>query len=244
MCCSFLVARGQNVDSLNKKKPADVLQLDSVKNLRDTLESGVDSLAQDTTQKETRKERRAKEKAAKEREKYYYKDLLKDSTRLAIENVSRVAWRRSLFVPGWGQYTNGGLWWIKIPVIYGGFVSAYLVFDYWQYFYKRYLDEAQYRIDHFNEISDEDLRNVTLEGLIQRKDIARRNRDLTIVATAGLWGLNVVEAYVNSMLKNRYNIGDLTFKVSPTFMPTGYVSYQSPIKNLFVPGIKLTMNIR
>src|SRR5690606_11910711 len=91
-------------------------------------------VAQDTTvkKKETRAERKAREKAEKEREKYYYKDILKDSTRLAIEELSTKAWRRSLIAPGWGQITNGGKYvWIKLPVIYGGLVVGYLTFDFW-----------------------------------------------------------------------------------------------------------------
>ncbi|TJZ61962.1 hypothetical protein FAZ15_05455 [Sphingobacterium olei] len=229
--CACFPATAQNVDST-------ALKVDSV-----TM--AVDSVAQDTVKKETRQERRAREKAEKERAKFYYKDILKDSTRLAIEQVSRVAWKRSLMLPGWGQYTNGGLWWIKVPIIYGGFVGAYFTFDYWQWYYLKFLNEAQYRIDFNGDVSDPDLERWTLEGLIQSKDNARRNRDLTILATVGFWGLNVVEAYVNSMLKNRYNMGDnLSVKVSPTFMPSGYVGYQSPLKNQFVPGIKLTFNIR
>ncbi|GGH08508.1 hypothetical protein FAZ19_02665 [Sphingobacterium alkalisoli] len=211
----------------------------------DSVVTAVDSVAQDTVKKETRQERRAREKAEKERAKFYYKDILKDSTRLAIEELSRVAWKRSLILPGWGQYTNGGLWWIKIPIIYGGFAGAYFTFDYWQWYYRKFLDEATYRINNNNAVSDPDLERLSLEYLIQSKDNARRNRDLTILATVGFWGLNVVEAYVNSMLKNRYNMGDnLSVKVSPTFMPSGYLGYQSPLKNQFVPGVKLTFNIR
>lgn len=219
--------------------------VDSVANKVDSVVTAVDSVAQDTVKKETRQERRAREKAEKERAKFYYKDILKDSTRLAIEELSRVAWKRSLILPGWGQYTNGGLWWIKIPIIYGGFAGAYFTFDYWQWYYRKFLDEATYRINNNNAVSDPDLERLSLEYLIQSKDNARRNRDLTILATVGFWGLNVVEAYVNSMLKNRYNMGDnLSVKVSPTFMPSGYLGYQSPLKNQFVPGVKLTFNIR
>ncbi|WP_140937202.1 DUF5683 domain-containing protein [Sphingobacterium lumbrici] len=228
--CACFSAMAQSVDST-------ALKVDSVI-------VAVDSVMQDI-KKETRQERRTREKEEKERAKFYYKDILKDSTRLAIEHVSRVAWKRSLILPGWGQYTNGGLWWIKVPIIYGGFAGAYFTFDYWQWYYRKFLDEAQYRIDNNNAVNDPDLIGLSLDGIIRIKDNTRRNRDLTILATAGLWGLNVVEAYVTSMLKNRYDMGDdLSLKVSPTFMPSGYLGYQSPLKSQFVPGIKLTFNIR
>lgn len=215
--------------------------------LQDSLKAGD---AQDTTRKETRAERRARKKAEKEREKYYYKDILKDSTRLEIERLSRVAWKRSLILPGWGQYTNGGIWWVKTPIIYGGFVASYLIFDYWNWYYNMFLDELKYR-EEFGQPSSGPLgfeTNWSDQGLIAQKDYGRRNRDLTILVTVGWYGLNVVEAYVDSILKNRWNISnDLSFKISPTLMPnyaytpgTGMFSGTSFV----TPGVKMTFKIR
>lgn len=222
------------------RAPVDTLQVDSI--AMDTL-----AAAQDTTKQETRKERKAREAAEKEREKYYYNGIKKDSARLEIERLSRIAWKRSLILPGWGQYTNKGLWWVKTPVIYGGFVSAYLVFDYWQWYYTKFLDELEYRIANNGEgFRDPDLQNYrSIDGLVKQKDYARRNRDLTILVTAGWWGLNVVEAYVDSMLKNRWNIGTaITMKVRPTLLPSNNFANTSFLKGYGVtPGIKLTMNL-
>jgi len=237
ICCSFFYAIGQEQDSIPP-------QLDTSK-----VDMAMDTLvnAQDTVKKETRKERRARLKAEKEREKYYYKDILKDSTRLAIEELSRIAWKRSLILPGWGQYTNGGLWWIKVPVIYGGFVSAYLIFDFWQWYYKKFGDEAAYRINNNGAVNDPDLARIQqLDYLIRQKDYGRRNRDLTILATIGWWGLNVVEAYTTSILKFRYDIGDdLALKMAPTVLPmNNQLGFAAPLGSQFIPGIRLTMNIK
>lgn len=202
-------------------------------------------LLQDTVKKETRKERKVREKAEQEREKYYFNGIKKDSARLEIERLSRVAWRRSLMVPGWGQYTNKGLWWIKVPVIYGGFVGSYLVIDYWQWYYKKFLNELDYRIANGNQgWQDPDLQNWKDQGgLIKQKDYARRNRDLTILVTVGWWGLNVVEAYTDSMLKNRWNIGrDMTMRIKPTLIPTLAGGGGLPGYGV-APGLKLTMNL-
>src|SRR5690606_1068744 len=132
-----LSLQAQERDTITRT--TDTAAIDTVKKkvaLQDSSALSVDSLeaAQDTVKKETRKERRAREKAEKEREKYYYKDIKKDSARLEIEQISRTAWKRSLILPGWGQYTNKGLWWIKVPIIYGGLVTGYVVFDYWQWY--------------------------------------------------------------------------------------------------------------
>lgn len=237
------------IDSLSEKKlckistdldlPVDTVLLNDLENTE---------LAQDSLPiKETRAERRERIRAEKEHDRLYYKGIKKDSARLEIERVSRIAWRRSIFVPGWGQYTNGGLWWIKVPIIYGGFVTSYLVFDFWQWYYKKFLNEITYRMENNGDRSDPDLLFFdSMDGMIKRKDYARRNRDLTILATVGWYGLNVVEAYVNSMLKNRWSIGDETaaLQISPSFM-TGMppMAMHTGFQNMITPGIKLTLSI-
>lgn len=239
---------GQNRDTI---PIPDTTRADTMKSGLEVIDTvGQDTVIQDTVQEETRAERRARRKEEKEREKYYYKDILKDSARLEIERLSRVAWKRSLIVPGWGQYTNGGVWWIKVPVIYGGFVASALVFDYWQWYYKMFLDELQYR-EANGQGSSGILgmnSNWTVQGLVQQKDYGRRNRDLTIVVTLGWYGLNVVEAYVDSILKNRWNVSDdLSMKISPTFMPGSVYAFGSPhfsTRNLVTPGLKMTLTLK
>lgn len=255
VCCSYGQTRDTVPDSTSSPMMADTLQLqDSLDSLnQDTVQQGAvdqDTVIQDTTKEETRAERRARIKEEKEREKYYYKDILKDSARLEIERLSRVAWKRSLILPGWGQYTNGGVWWVKVPVIYGGFVASALIFDYWQWYYKLFLGELQWREEH-GQGSDGILgmnSNWTVQGLVQQKDYARRNRDLTILVTLGWYGLNVVEAYVDSILKNRWNVSDdLSMKISPTLMPNyayagGMTGFST--RNLLTPGLKMTFTLK
>ena len=218
--------------------------------LPDSLAQDSLTAEQDTVKKETRKERRARIKAEKEHDKYYYKDIKKDSTRLAIERLSRIAWKRSAMVPGWGQYTNKGLWWIKVPIIYGGLVTGFVVFDYWQWYYTKFLDELDYRIKYNGAPNDPDLINWQTDGLVRQKDYGRRNRDLTILVTVGWWGLNVVEAYVDSMLKYRWDIGtEMSMRIRPTLMPgagsqLAYTGQRALGGFGVTPGIKLTMNIK
>jgi len=241
---SICFTYGQVLDSI-PDSTKNKLVLDSIQADPDTVKA-----EQDTVKKESRAERKAREKAEKEREKYYYKDILKDSARLEIERLSRVAWKRSLILPGWGQHTNGGLWWIKVPIIYGGFTASYFVLSYWQWYYTMFLDELKYR-EEFGQGSDGILgmdSNWSLEGLVQQKDYGRRNRDLTVVITLGWYGLNIVEAYVDSILKNRWNISnDLSFKVSPTLIPnlaSAPTMGAFPGRSLFSPGLKMTMTIK
>lgn len=233
-------SRGQVDTTLRSRVDSTIKLLDVTKAALDTAVVAV----QDTVKKETKAERKAREKAESERAKYYYKDILKDSTRLEIEHLSDIAWKRSLMLPGWGQITNGGKYvWIKLPIIYGGFVTAYFVFDYWNYFYRRYVKELAIRIDNLDEDRDPDLKNVSDAGLIQAKDNARRYRDMTVLITAVWWAGNVIEAYTDSMLRNRYNINDnLSMKINPTFLPTTGAGFNSNLASQFTPGVKLTFN--
>ncbi|WP_257666187.1 DUF5683 domain-containing protein [Parapedobacter tibetensis] len=213
---------------------------------RDTIPKVADSLAVDSDTTETRRERRQREKRereAKEQEQV----IFKDSARLALEALSNKAWKRSLAIPGWGQYTNGGLWWIKVPVIYGGFVSTALIFEFNNRYYSDILEEVQYRLAN-NHAQPPNTKYPNLptdswatERLINAKDVYRRNRDLSILITVGWWGINAIEAYVNSMLKYRWDIGDdLGFKVTPTLLPQPATSlaYQP-----FALGVKVSINI-
>ena len=210
-------------DSIPKVTPVDTV-------IADTAGMAV----ADTTARETRRERRQREKQEREA-KEEIQTVFKDSARLALEEMSVRPWKQSLMVPGWGQITNGGWWWLKVPVIYGGFVSAVLVFEFNNRYYHDILEDVQYRVENNHAIPPDanfpqfgDGQQIT-DFLILQKDAYRRNRDLTILVTAGWWGLQAVEAYVTSMLKNRWEIGDdLAIKVSPTIMsqPTAGLAYQ------------------
>ncbi len=217
----------------------------------DTIPAAVDSTLvsdRDTTVAETRRERRQREKMEQEAQEQE-KVVFKDSARLALEALTNKAWKRSLIIPGWGQYTNGGLWWIKVPVIYGGFVSAVLVFEFNNRYYREMLGEVQYRLannhahppgSRYTELYPNPTSQLT-DNMIRAKDYYRRNRDLTVLLTLAWYGINGIEAYVNSMLKYRWEIGDdLGFRVTPTLLqqPTGSFAYQP-----YAVGVKVSFNI-
>lgn len=237
----LLLALG-TTSALRAQEP-DSLQRDSTKKMTDSLTVG----AADTTATETRRERRQREKRereAKEQEQVVFKD----SARLALEALSNRPWKQSLMVPGWGQITNGGWWWIKVPVIYGGFVGAVLVFEFNNRYYHDILEEVQYRVNN-NHATPPNSKypylgtgSQTTDYMITAKDYYRRNRDLTVLVTLGWWGLQAVEAYVNSMLKNRWDIGDdLGVSISPALLnnPTSPLAYQP-----YAVGFKVRFNIR
>lgn len=141
-----------------------------------------------------------------------------------------------MIVPGWGQVTNGGIWWIKVPVIYGGFVTTGLVFEFNNRYYKSILKDVQYREANNHAIppnSPYEYIEADSQGtqyLIGAKDYYRRNRDLMILVTLGWHALNIVEAYVDSMLKNRWDIGDqYSMQVTPYVAPPTPFSPPAPV---------------
>ena len=179
--------------------------------------------------------------------------VYKDSARLALEAKTRMAWKRSLIVPGWGQVTNGGLWWIKVPVIYGGFTTTGLIFEFNNRYYKSILKDVQYRLANNHAVppdSPYDYIAADQQGtnyLITAKDYYRRNRDYMVLITLGWYALNAVEAYVDSMLKNRWEIGDvLGVQVNPTIAPPMAYSYANPLSVSAAPvfGINLKITIK
>jgi len=66
---------------------------------------------------------------------------------------------------------------------------------------------------------------------------------MTILVTAVWWAGNVIEAYTDSMLSNRYNINDnLSIKINPTLLPSAGGGLNASLANQFTPGLKLTFN--
>jgi hypothetical protein len=112
----------------------------------------------------------------------------------------------STFLPGAGQFYNKKYW--KIPIIYGlGATCAYFITDN-QRQYKKYRDAIVFRLDDNPETIDEFV-NIypETEQLRVRREFYRRNRDYSIIFTAILYSLNIVDAIVDAHLLN-FNLKD------------------------------------
>lgn len=183
----------------------------------------------------------------------------KDSTRVALENVSKKAIIKSALIPGWGQLYNARewrsrkqemkengiitpkLWWISVPAIYGGFIGSIAAYNFNNRNYKWILGEVQYRLVNNDIRQDEELERINTPRLIEYKDAYRRDRDLSVLIGIGVYTLNIVEAYVNSTFL-RYDIkDDVAFKLRPSlqYFPTNSMagSYAST-------GLSLTIMLR
>ncbi|QEK51753.1 hypothetical protein FYC62_08855 [Pedobacter aquae] len=159
--------------------------------------------------------------------------LFKDSTEL---QSPRKAVLRSAIIPGWGQARNGK-WW-KVPLVYGGFVGIGLVYDFNQRLYKEFLGESQARSEGRKEL--EQYFNASDVQIYSAKDFYRRNRDLSILAFVGFYGINMIDAYIDARLATFDVDDDLAIKISPSiYTPV----YSFGINQAPVPMLKLTIKL-
>lgn len=135
----------------------------------------------------------------------------------------RKAALRSALVPGLGQIYNKKYW--KLPIVYGALGTSAGVFFYNFKNYKdtRFAYRVKYnmRVNHtdtalFSRIRRE-LQPLSEESLRFYRDQFRRDIDYSALFFVILWGLNVVDAAVDSHLKAFDVSPDLSFNIK-----TGY----------------------
>lgn len=192
-----IMAQGQVRDTIS---PADLISKDTFN-------------MQDTSNIPHGKER--KKAKQKEPEPVIYKD----STRLALERLTRSAVRKSAILPGWGQIQNRR-WW-KAPLVVGGFVGIGMSYNFAQKNYKIYLKEAQYRAENPSpgSFENEEFARFSPESIIAAKDFYRRNRDLSVLMGVGFYAIQLIDAYVDAKFF-RYDISnDFSLNFKPSLEP-------------------------
>ena len=136
----------------------------------------------------------------------------------------------AIVLPGAGQIYNRKYW--KLPIIYGGFVGcAYAM----RWNNQMYSDYSRAYID----IADDDPNTKSYETFIKfgntinetnieqwksrfksRKDRFRRWRDLSFFCMVGVYGLSIIDAYVDASLSQFDISDDLSLHVEPGFVGT------------------------
>ncbi|NNE70982.1 MAG: hypothetical protein HKN29_11555 [Rhodothermales bacterium] len=145
----------------------------------------------------------------------------------------RAALLRASLVPGWGQIYNRE--YLKLPLLYGAMGALAVTAIQANQDYVLYRNAFQYKA--FDEITAEGETNpaaqyqsdyetlaaefgpISSSPLEAQRDNFRRNRDLSIIGVAAIWGLGVLDAYVSAHLSS-FDVGeDLTLKVDPGVHP-------------------------
>ncbi len=140
----------------------------------------------------------------------------------ATNDVSQVkkATTLSFICPGAGQIYNKSYW--RVPIVIGGLASTIYTIDWNNRGYKRFTTAYTLRADYEanpekypNGSPDEFRGNYSPTFLKNLKDSYRRNRDLCILLTAGIYLLQVMDAHVDAHLQDFDISDDLSMNVEP-----------------------------
>ncbi|MBQ3149094.1 MAG: hypothetical protein IJB87_07020 [Alistipes sp.] len=129
----------------------------------------------------------------------------------------------SFICPGAGQIYNKSYW--KVPIVIGGMVSMAYVIDWNTRGFRRYKDAYALRSDFDNNpgnypdgvSKDEFQGRYSATYLKNLRDAYRRNRDLSIILTAAVYAIQIVDAHVDAHLKDFDVSDDLTVRLEPMF---------------------------
>ena len=126
----------------------------------------------------------------------------------------------SAVLPGLGQAYNGSHW--KIPLIYigGAFVASSVNFNNRRY--STALRNLDLIINDPNVTFVENDRGQEWEqqNWEQATNFYRRNRDYTIILGCLLYGLNILDAYVDAHLQDFDVSDDLSLRIKPSLIST------------------------
>ncbi|WP_397363222.1 DUF5683 domain-containing protein [Olleya sp. R77988] len=109
----------------------------------------------------------------------------------------------SAILPGLGQAYNRKYW--KIPIVYAALGTGIYFYVDNNKQYNRVRDAYKRRLAGFED--DEFQNRLTDDGLISAQESLRRNKELSLLITIGIYALNIIDANVDAHLL-QYNIND------------------------------------
>jgi TM2 domain-containing membrane protein YozV len=146
--------------------------------------------------------------------------IFSQGTDLKEENKKILAPAKAAFfsaiLPGLGQAYNKKYW--KIPIVYGAIGTGIYFHNQNNKSYKRYRGAYKRRLAGF---SDDEFwgtgvtPNISNDGLIRAQKQLKRNKEMSILVTIGLYALNIIDANVDAHLM-QYNIDD-NLSLSPIY---------------------------
>ena len=146
---------------------------------------------------------------------------------------------KSVMLPGLGQAANHQFW--KIPVLYAGFATCVYSIDFANKNYKDFKQAYVWRqdgdtntVDKYDPFKGTYQLRYSPAQLKSARDYYRRNLELSVIITAGVYLLNVIDAYVSAHLLNFDVSDDLGVQFS---VPVIY-NYRN--QNILMNGITLT----
>ena len=136
-----------------------------------------------------------------------YSQQIKDDYKRKVLAPTKAAFY-SAILPGLGQAYNKKYW--KIPIVYGALASGIYFYKQNDKDYNRYRNAYKRRLAGFTD--DEFYGNglypsISNDGLIRAQNTLKRNKELSILVTVGLYILNIIDANVDAHLL-QYNLDD------------------------------------
>ena len=114
----------------------------------------------------------------------------------------------SAVLPGLGQAYNKKYW--KIPIVYGALATGIYFYDLNNSEYNRYRNAYKRRLAGFTDdefYGEGQYPAISNDGLIRAQNTLKRNKELSILVTVGLYILNIIDANVDAHLL-QYNLDE------------------------------------
>ncbi|MBR4871108.1 MAG: hypothetical protein IKU96_02930 [Alistipes sp.] len=152
---------------------------------------------------------------------YFIGDAAVNYTTNEVSQVKKATTLSTIF-PGAGQIYNKSYW--RVPIVIGGLASTIYTIDWNNRGYQRFKTAYSLKVDYEKDPSkypngapDEFRGAYTSSFLKNLKDSYRRNRDLCIILTAGVYLLNILDAHVDAHLQDYDISDDLSMNLEPYF---------------------------
>lgn len=170
---------------------------------------------------------------------YFIGDAAINYSTNEVSKVKKATTLSTIF-PGAGQIFNKSYW--RVPIVIGGMASTIYTIDWNNRGYQRFKTAYALSVDYkknpdkYPNGAPDEFRGAYSETFLKNlKDSYRRNRDLCILLTVGVYILQIIDAHVDAHLQD-YDISD---DLSMNFEP--YFDY-STVATKPVFGLNLNLN--
>lgn len=120
----------------------------------------------------------------------------------------------SILVPGLGQIYNGETW--KLPIYWGGLLGSFHFYSLNRTNYQRFRRIYKEATDTENPYTGP----ISAETALYYRNVYRRYRDYSVLAIAGFYLLQVIDANVFAYMHDFNMADDLALSVDPVLIPT------------------------
>jgi hypothetical protein len=139
----------------------------------------------------------------------------------------------SAVLPGLGQIYNKKYW--KLPIIYGGGVATGIWIKRQNNEYRSWRKDLFALVDGDSTTDVSTDRTTATESQLRRAtDFYRKQRDLWIILSVGMYALQIVDAHVDAHLQEFDLSDDLSLKWEPFIKPEPFNYQNSPPKQMGV----------